>query len=112
MESTDILEIILTHHIRSLPRVASTCRKWNTTTFKFCDEQKMKYLKSKTNTSYTELLQELELEIFNCSSGYMNYPDGEILESWRDLIFDWEENWRYYREYTFFYNYLYKNINY
>jgi hypothetical protein len=100
----DILEIILNHNLSNLKRVASTCTKWNSITLEFRDEQKMKYLKSNTNTSHTELIKELELEIFNCSSGY-NINDDEIPESWRDLNVDWEENWQYYREYTFFYDY-------
>jgi len=101
----NILEIILFQNLSSLQRIASTCKKWKEVTLEFCDEQKMKYLKYNTNTSQTQLLEELEIEIFNCSSGYMNDEDDEIPESWRDLIIDWEQNWKYYREYTFFYKY-------
>ena len=91
----NILEIILFQNLSSLQRIASTCKKWKEVTLEFCDEQKMKYLKYNTNTSQTQLLEELEIEIFNCSSGYMNDEDDEIPESWRDLIVDWEQKWKY-----------------
>ena len=65
----NILEIILFQNLSSLQRIASTCKKWKEVTLEFCDEQKMKYLKYNTNTSQTQLLEELEIEIFNCSYG-------------------------------------------
>tara|TARA_Y100000385_G_C12927165_1_gene565133 strand:- start:143 stop:496 length:354 start_codon:yes stop_codon:yes gene_type:complete len=101
MDNHNTLEIILTINSENLGRISSTCRLWNVTTGKFREEEKMNYIHETSLAFQDQVIQNLELEMYRCASGYHN---GDFYHSWREWTDDWEEFWYDYRVYGFFYD--------
>ena len=101
MDYHNTLEIILTSNSESLGRISSTCRLWNVTTSKFREEEKMNYIHETSLVFQDQVIQNLDLEMYNCASGFRN---GDFYPSWREWTDDWEDCWYDYRVYGFFYD--------
>jgi hypothetical protein len=100
MNNQHTLELILTQHSRSLGKISSTCKEWNTTTGEYREEEKLKYIKDTSLDCQDNLIQVLELEMYRCGTAFY---DNDVYNLWRDDNDDWEEQWYDYRVYDFFY---------
>lgn len=87
--------------------ISRTCKNWNQIIHH--DSSLFKKLYFQSNHARVEVINQLDYDIFRCSYKFHEYEE-DYHFYWREDHPDWEYEWMENRDYAYFYDYLYGEL--